>query len=184
MSLNKAYLKAGHSVGSDECLTPFYAVEPILQFISQDKVIWCPFDKCWSAFVQVLKRNGNEVIYSHIDDGLDFFTYEPRHYDIIISNPPFSKKDDVLERCYELGKPFMLLLPANAIQSKQRVKLFQTYGLELLVFDLRVDYHTNGNFKTTTKGCHFGSAYYCRNVLPKQLVFKNLIKYDKPLFLQ
>lgn len=182
MGLNKAYLQAGHCSGSDECLTPYYAVEPILEYIPKNKTIWCPFDKEWSAFVQLLKNKGNKVIYSHKDDGKDFFEYEPNEdYDIIISNPPFSCKDKVLERCYQLKKSFMLLLPANAIQGKFRVNLFEKYGLELLVFDLRVDFHTNGNMKNTTKGCHFGSSYYCKDILPEKLVFKKLKKYEKPL---
>lgn len=181
MALNKAYLQAGHCTGSDECLTPYYAVEPILEYIPKDKIIWCPFDKEWSAFVQLLKENGNKVIYSHIDDGKDFFEYEPKEYDMIISNPPFSCKDKVLQRCYELNKPFMLLLPANAIQGKFRVDLFIKYGLELLIYDTKVDYHTKGNMKNTTKGCHFGSSYFCKDILPEKIIFKKLQKYEKPL---
>lgn len=181
MGLNKAYLQAGHSAGSDECLTPYYAVEPILEYIPKDLKIWCPFDKEWSAFVKLLQENGNKVIYTHIDNGYDFFNYEPKDYDMIISNPPFSKKDQVLKRCYELNKPFIMLLPANSIQSKFRVDLFMKYGLELLIYDLRVDYHTNGNMVNTTKGCHFGSAFYCWKVLPEKIIFKKLNKYEKSL---
>lgn len=181
MAMNKVYLQSGRNTGADECITPFCAVEPILKYIPEGKTIWCPFDKQWSAFVQLLKEKGNEVIYSHIEEGKDFFEYEPEEYDIIISNPPFSCKDKVLKRCYELGKPFMLLLPANSIQSKARVSLFKKYGLQLLVFDLRVDYHTNGNLKETTKGCHFGSAYYCWKILPNDIIFEDLNKYDRVL---
>lgn len=181
MGLNKAYLKCDRSSSGDEVITPFYAVEPILEYIPKDKKVWCPFDKDWSAFVQLLKENGNEVVYSHIEEGKDFFTYEPDDYDIIISNPPFSCKDKVLKRCYELEKPFMLLLPANSIQSKYRVELFAKYGLELLVYDLRVDYHTRGDLQHTRKGCHFGSVFYCKDMLPEKIIFKKLNKYEKSL---
>lgn len=181
MALNKAYLTCGRDKSSDEVLTPYYAVKPILEFIPKDKIIWCPFDKKWSVFVKLLQQNGNKVIYSHIDEGKDFFEYEPEEYDMIISNPPFSCKDRILERCYNLNKPFMLLLPANAIQGKFRVNLFEKYGLELLIYDLRIDYHTKGNMKQTTKGCHFGSCYYCKGVLPEKLIFKKLKKYEKSL---
>lgn len=182
MAINKGFLTANRTADGDECYTPFYAVEPLLEFVDKDKTIWCPFDEEWSAFVQTFKQNGNKVIYSHLNAGQDFFKYQPNeHYDVIISNPPFSLKDEVLERLYSLGKPFCILLPANSIQSKRRVKLFEKYGLELLVFDGRIDYHTNGNFEAPTKGNHFGSAYFCWNFLPQQLIFRFLNKYDKPL---
>lgn len=106
-------------------------------------------------------------MFSHLDDGKDFFEYEPEHWDIMISNPPFSKKDKVLERAYQLGKPFALLLPVNSIQGKARHKIFQN-DIQLLVFDTRVDYHTWGNMETYTKGNHFGSAYFLqRNIAVK-----------------
>ncbi len=181
MALNVGYLTCNTTAEGDEVYTPFYAVEPLLEFIDKDKTIWCPFDEDWSAFVQTFKENGFKVINSHLKDGKDFFEYEPDHYDLIISNPPFSKKDEVLKRCYELNKPFSLLLPVNSIQGKKRVSSFKKYGLELLIFDLRVDYHTNGNFETYTKGNHFGSAYFCKGFLPEKLVFKELKKYERPL---
>ena len=49
-------------------------------------------------------------------EGKNFFFYEPEeHYDVIISNPPFSQKDDVLKRLYELDKPEMILDKQNRI---------------------------------------------------------------------
>lgn len=178
--LNKAYLNAGHNATSDECMTPYYAVDPLAKYIPKGKKIWCPFDKAWSAFVQILKKD-NIVLYSHIDEGQDFFNYQPDDFDLIISNPPFSVKDQVLERCYTLGKPFALLLPVNSIQGKKRVSLFKKHDLELLIFDGRIDFHTRGNFVETSKNTHFGSAYFCRGILPKPIIFESLEKYEKPL---
>ena len=55
-----------------------------------------------SAYVKVLSEAGYRVITSHIDDGMDYFTYEPDNWTVMVSNPPFSKKDEVLERAYSL----------------------------------------------------------------------------------
>lgn len=55
MALNKGYLTCDRTANGDEVYTPFYAVEPILEFLPKDKIIWCPFDEGWSAFVQMLK---------------------------------------------------------------------------------------------------------------------------------
>ena len=95
MSRNNAYLQSNTTVEGDEVYTPFYAVDPLLEFLPKEKItIWCPFDEDWSAYVQTFKEKGYNVIYSSIQTGEDFFEYEPKeHYDLIISNPPFSKKD-------------------------------------------------------------------------------------------
>ena len=126
MALNKAYLESDRTEAGDEVYTPFYAVEPLLEFVPKDKVIWCPFDEEWSAYYQMFTENGYKVIRSSIGDNQDFFTYEPdEHWDILISNPPFSKKDKVLERAFSFNKPFALLLPANSIQGKKRFEIFR-----------------------------------------------------------
>ena len=182
MALNKAYLTSDRTANGDEVFTPFYAVEPLLKYIPKNMVIWCPFDEEWSAYYQMFTENGYKVIRSTIFEGKDFFTYEPKeHYDIIVSNPPFSKKDDVLKRLNELGKPFMILLPANSIQGSKRYNNCFKNGIQLLCFDFRVDYHTNFNLETYTKGNHFGSAYFCRDILPKDLIVEHLEKYERPL---
>lgn len=182
MAINTGFLTANRTKDGDECYTPFYAVDPLLEFVGKDQAVWCPFDHDWSAFVQTFRSNGISVINTHIEKGQDFFTYEPQErFDLIISNPPFSKKDEVLERLYRIGKPFCILLPANSLQGKKRFGFFEKHGLELLVFDGRVDYHTHNNFDTTSNGTAFGSAFFCWKFLPQQLIFRHLKKYDKAL---
>lgn len=180
MAINKGYLTCDRTATGDEVYTPFYAVEPLLKYIPKNKIIWCPFDEKWSAFVQLLSTHGYQVIYSHLKNKQDFFKYEPENWDILISNPPFSKKDAVLERAYALNKPFALLLPIQTLQSEKRFK-YLSQGCEVLCFDKRIDYHTNGNLETYTKGNHFASVYICRNLLPYPLIFEKLNKYEKSL---
>mgnify|MGYP002516421295 CR=1 FL=1 len=120
------------------------------------------------------------VIHSHIDEGKDFFKYEPDHWDIMISNPPFSKKDKVLERAFNFNKPFALLLPANSIQGKARFKIFQN-KIQMLCFDSRIGFFMNGDMKHVTEGTAFGSAYFCRDFLPSKLELRELHKYKKEL---
>lgn len=181
MALNIGYLTSNRTESGDEVFTPFYAVDPLLEFIPKDKIIWCPFDESWSAFYQTFTEQGYTVIRSSITEGQDFFTYEPKeHWDILISNPPFSKKDAVLARAFSFNKPFALLLPVNCIQGKKRYDIFQN-RVQILAFDSRVDYHTYFNMKKYRRGNHFGSAYFCRDILPTKLEFRKLIKYNRPL---
>ena len=180
MAINIGYLTADRTSAGDEVYTPFYAVEPLSEFLPKDKIIWCPFDEEWSAFYQYFNENGYKVIRSSLSDGQDFFSFEPENWDILVSNPPFSKKDEVLKRAFSFQKPFALLLPVNSIQGKRRYKIFKNQ-IQMLVFDARVDYHTRKNMQATTKGNHFGSAYFCRDLLPTKLELRQLIKYDRPL---
>ena len=117
---------------------------------------------------------------SSLNEGKDFFRYEPEKWDILVSNPPFSKKNEVLKRAFSFQKPFALLLPVNSIQSKTRYQIFEN-RIQMLCFDGRIDYHTSQNMECYTKGNHFGSAYFCRDLLPSKLELRQLVKYDRPL---
>lgn len=179
MPINKAYLKSGRTKASDEVLTPRYVVEPIIKFLKAKgfKKIWCPFDLAHSLYVRMLKSNGFEVIHTHINNGDDFFKIDLNSigFDCIVSNPPFSLKDDILKRLYEIGKPFAVLLPQNALQSQECTDLFIKYGVEYLGFDKRACYYTNGDLKKIKFGNYFASGYFCKNVLPEKLIFEYLV---------
>lgn len=175
--MNKGYAS---KVKNDELYTPIYAVDSIIKYIPKDKKIWCPFDKEWSAFVQSFRRGGYQVVRSHIDDGQDFFEYEPDDYDIIVSNPPFSIKDKILKRLYDLGKPFAILLPMNSLQGKGRYELFKQ-GIQMLAFDSRIGFHNPDCMDVPENWSSFASAYFCRDVLPKDLIIEKLDKYNYPL---
>lgn len=165
---------------SDDCYTPFYAVEPILKYLPKDKIIWCGFDEEWSAFCTLLTERGYKVVHSSLEEGKDFFNYEPKEWDIFISNPPFSKQDKILERLFSFNKPFALLLPIKSLQGKARYKLFKQ-SIQLMFFDGRVNYHTRGNLENYTPRNHFASGYFCRNLLPNNLIPEELTEYKRPL---
>lgn len=176
MPLNIGYLTAKTNKESDEVYTPAYAVKPILKYIDMNifpATIWCPFDKEDSEYVKLLSAAGHKVIYSHIDDGKNFFFFTPdEEYDFIISNPPFSIKDDVLKHLYELNKPYAILLPIPSLQGQKRFPYIK--DCQALIFDKRINYYTNLDEKEIQKGVSFGSFYLCRNFLPKDLIFERL----------
>ena len=156
---------------NDECYTPRYVVEAILPFIPKDKVIWCPFDRDDSNFTIVLKENGYNVINSHIDYGQDFYDYEPPHWDIMVSNPPFTAKRKIFERALSFGRPFMLLMSNTWLNDSAPKVLFKDKDLQLLMFRNRIKFLNNGivNNKIT-----FSSSFYCYNILPRQIVMISL----------
>jgi hypothetical protein len=154
---------------NDECYTPRYAVIPIVKYLDRDKIIWCPFDTEESEFVKVLKSEGFKVVYSHIFNGQDFYNYEPENWDVIVSNPPFTNKRKIFERCLSFNKPFALLMSNTWLNDSAPKQLFKDKDLQLLMFDKRIDY--NNNKKIT-----FSSSYFCWNVLSKQIIMEELIK--------
>lgn len=179
--MNKSYLSVDKS--NDEMYTPFYAVEPLIKYLKQTnfKTIWCPFDEEWSAFVQRFIQEGYNVIHGSILSGKDFFVYEPDKYDIIISNPPFSKKDAVLKRVYSLGRPFALLLPVPTLQGGKRGKLFSEHGLQILAFNKRIGFHSPASLDKITGIPCFASAYFCNGFLPRDLIVEELSAFERPL---
>lgn len=173
MAINKGYLTAKTDKESDEVYTPSYAIAPLLKYVKKSDIIWCPFDTEDSEYVKIFKKNGNKVIYSHIDLGQNFFDYEPNEkYDFIISNPPFSIKDDVIKRLSELNKPFAMLFPIPTLQGQKRFPYMK--NCQALIFDKRINYFKNKETKEILKGVSFGSFYLCKNFLPSDLIFEEL----------
>lgn len=130
--------------------------------------------------INPLSGGGYSVTRSDISDGLDFFSYEPPQYDIIVSNPPFTQKDAVLKRLYELKKPFAVLLPLNSLQSVDRYQFFKQ-GIQILAFDKRIAFHSPQSMRDYKKGVSFATAYFCRDILPRDLILEELTEYEKPL---
>ena len=164
---------------NDECYTPEYAVRPILKHLKNfalNKIggvitVWCPFDKEESNFVKLLKESWYKVIFSHIDNWQDFYNYEPKeHFDIIISNPPFTNKKQFFERALSFNKPICLLMTLTWLNDSWPKIVFKDKDLQLLMFDKRISYINAWSSPT------FSSAYYCHDFLEKQIIMENIFK--------
>lgn len=158
---------------NDECYTPDYGVEPILEYIPKDAIVWCPFDTADSQFVIQISKT-NKVVYSHIDAGQDFFSYEPEKWDILISNPPFTNKRKYFERALSFNKPFALIMSNTWLNDAAPKQIFKGKDLQLLLFDKRMEFIQPNSTKTNK--ITFSSSYYCWNFLPKQIIIKTLNK--------
>lgn len=159
---------------NDECMTLAYGVRPIIKYIPQNAVVWCPFDKEDSEFVKQIREAGHKVIATHRDNGQDFYTYEPdANWDCIVSNPPFTNKRKIFERALSFGKPFALIMSNTWLNDSAPVQLFKNKGLQLLLFDSRMVFKNNGIIQNKIT---FNSSYYCWNFLPQDIVMEELIK--------
>lgn len=147
------YVKNGPN---DEFYTPSIAVTMILPFIPghMSRVWECTAVK-ESQIVKVLRENGYSVVATHIEDGYDFLKFEPSDYDLIITNPPYSLKTRFLKRAFELGKPFMFLLPITTLEGVERNKMFRENGIQLLIPDTRFNF-----MEDRKKGAWFQTSWF------------------------
>ena len=154
----------------DHVATPRYVVEDIYSIIGVEKyrAIWFPFNNYDSEFK--LKADELKLQYkaTHIFDdcGNDFFATEPpQDCDLLISNPPFSKQNDIIKRTFDLVeqgkiKAFCLLLPLATLETPSRGDMYQKYAdkLSILIFKKRIKFlgHSTG----FNKGC----CWICYNI--------------------
>lgn len=157
---------------TDEWYTPKECVEIIVPHLKANGIhkVLCPFDKEDSEFVRVLTAEGFDVTYSHIETGTDFFEIENLgDYDAVVSNPPFSKREKILERLFKADVPFALILNFNGLfDSKSRWRLFRDNKFELLV--------PLGRMHFFNKDCegnspNFQSVYVCSGIGSRQIEF-------------
>lgn len=167
---------------NDEFYTPKYAIRPIMKYIPKNSKIWCPFDTEDSNYVKLLKEAGHTVMYTHLSNREDFFNLEPvEDYDYIISNPPYSKKTEVLERLFTLGKPFAMLVGVVGLfESKKRFEMFRDNNFEIMYLNKRVSYLSSYDSEKdfTMLNPPFSSVYICHNMLPKQIIFEEINKKE------
>jgi len=163
--------------GNDEFYTPRYAVQPILKYIPKGSVVWCPFDTNESNFVKMLEELQYDVIHSHIEEGKDFFSSEPDHFDYIVSNPPYSIKAAVFERLFELGKPFAMLVGVVGLfESQKRFNMFKGNQFEIMYMNKRISYFKSYEDPKPSLNPPFSSVYLCSKMLPQQIVFEEIYK--------
>lgn len=171
---NQVYYQQG---GGDEQYTPRYGVEVLLPHIQhlKEKIIWCPFDREDSQFIKVLTENGFNVVWSHIDNGQDFLTYEPQNWDCLISNPPYHNKRVYWERALDLKKPFALLLPLNILSDlvinttmREREREFQ-----LLIPNRRMRFYNRSTGMTGNQPT-FKALYFGVNIFQQQIILADM----------
>ncbi len=161
-------LKIQSSGRPDNFQTPKEALNILIPYINKEYLIW---EAAWGKgnLYRFLKEEGYKVIGS--DKELDFLT-NYLECDCIITNPPYSIKDKFLERCYQINKPFALLMPLTALEGKKRGGLYRKYGIELIIPNKRINFETPSG---QGSGSWFATAWFCYKFnLPKQLNFVEL----------
>jgi len=110
------------------------------------------------------------VTFGHIETGQDFFDIDNlQDYDAIVSNPPFSKRQKILERLFDSGVPFAMIMNFNGLfDCKSRWELFKDNRFELLVPLGRIHFF-NENCEGNSP--NFQSIYVCKGMSKNQIEF-------------
>ena len=160
----------------DTYVTPDYAWKNIKNYIPSDAVIWEAFYAPGGESGQILTDMGYEVIHKPYPQ-YDFFQYEPEHYTHIISNPPFSKSKQVLERLKQLNKPFIMIMPSAKLCTGYFRQIFQDSEdpIQIIIPRKRIHFKklVNGEpVKDWKPACCFDCFYYCYKMnLPRDIVW-------------
>lgn len=154
----------------DHIATPRWVVESIYNLINIRlfKMVWLPFnnyDSEFKLYADELKLK-YKATHKFDDLGNDFFkTLPPKECDLLISNPPFSLQNEIIERTFKfvefgLIKSFCLLLPLSTLETEARATIYERYRnkLSIIIFKKRIKFL--GHKTSFNKAC----CWICYNI--------------------
>ncbi len=124
MNDNKVYIKMNKPF--DEIYTKRIDADQLVKYLKDNNIIdnnsliWLPFNDWQESNISKALLDGG---YSNQKLTKDDFYKLNESCDIIISNPPFSKRTKLFTRLKELDKPFILLQPIQAFNNNSFVKM-------------------------------------------------------------
>jgi hypothetical protein len=155
----------------DDYMTPKHAWEDIKHFIPKDKIIWEAFygDGNSGNYIK-------ELGFNVINEERDFYTEQPNEWDIIVSNPPFSKSKDILKQLLIYDKPFILIMPSSKINTSY-FREWKDKGLQIIIPRKRIHFKKLVDGKPVEgwkNACNFDCFYYTYKMnLSKDIIWLN-----------
>ena len=147
----------------DDYETPKNILEMLLPYIKDYNIIYDPF-YCAGR----VKKDWEELGKTCINEKLDAFWREtPAEFDITISNIPFSCKEKCMELFFKLKKPFIILMPIDAMGSVWIKKYFD--DLQIIIPKKRLNFSKNG---IVAGSCWFDTCFYCYGLDLKKDIIK------------
>lgn len=148
----------------DECYTTQCESEKLVNFISplvsKDKLIWLPFDNELSNIYKELIKKGYKCILSNLELGLDFYNYEPDQWDMIITNPPFSKRTKLMQRLISFDKPFIILQATQYFNNQKSVNYLCVKDFQFIMPSSRMSFLTYKEKADMVESSKSGTAFY------------------------
>mgnify|MGYP003127050307 CR=1 FL=1 len=138
----------------DDYMTPKYVWDNIKHIIPKNKVIWEAFygDGKSGTYLK-------ELGFNTIHEPIDFFDNDLG--DVIVSNPPFSKSKEIMNRLHELDKPFILIFPSSKIHTSY-FRRWQDKNIQIIIPRKRIQFIKNG--EEIQNKCNFDCFYFCYKI--------------------
>lgn len=155
----------------DDYNTPFYVWEILFDYLNLDKntKIYEPFYSNGVAKNYLAKLGYNNVIH----ENMNFFdNYDKYDYEIIISNPPYSIKKNILKILYIIDKPFVLIVPTSIISKLYLKNIFgnDIYKLQYIIPNRRIQFERLDGYNQ--KRTAFDTIFLCYKMnLQRDIVY-------------
>lgn len=109
-----------------------------------------------------IRELGYDVTGTDIKTGTDFRTplcpQPAGGVDMLWSNPPYKDKEGWLQRCFDIGKPFAMLMPITTLGEQKRVAMYKRYGIQVALPPARIEFETPSGKEG---GGWFYTAWFC-----------------------
>lgn len=152
-------------IKNDDWESPIEYWQLLTKFIPTDKIIYDPFYMNGNA-----QKKWNELGYGCIHKDEDFFKANiPTDNMLTVSNPPYSKRNEVLNRLFEWDKPFIMLMPITTLCYMKTQKILRNYKIQIIIPNIYKGFiDKNGN---STKCPPFYLCYICYKMnLPRDII--------------
>ena len=142
---------------TDEWYTPLETVKTMLKVFPPKRGdhICLPFDTKKSNFYKVITKD-----------------YE---YDYLITNPPYSNKDEIIERCIESGKPCVLVLPIESLGGVKRHALYKKTNIAIYVPTKRIKFISEDGEDSKAPAHH--SIVMLINAKRTEIIFEHQLEH-------
>ena len=117
-------------------------------------------------FVKEAKKLGLKSIY-----GINDYLTKYYDYDVLLTNPPFSIKDLVIERILKHGAPASLILPGESIGGVKRHELFTQYGYPSIYIPTRRIKYVDGS-GLNRKSSNYHSIIMLFNIGKSEIIWE------------
>jgi hypothetical protein len=145
----------------DDYETPKEVLQNLLPYIHSYDIIYDPF-YCKGKVIEEWKALGKTCINTKEDA----FNREHPEFDCMVSNIPFSMKEKCVKLALSLKKPFILLMPIDALGSKWIKKYFN--DLEFIIPNGRLQFLKNDKIEGK---CWFDTMWVCSGInLPHKII--------------